>query len=279
MTAMVMLTTLFAGTALAQEDEFWDWLSDLPDTGFGYTSDQKIEVTSVSSTKIEITSPVPVDELWDPIADYRIIYSKFPIFKVLEDISLLDEFQEKTHTVSNVDDKDSFTVELNIDDDDIDPDKIYYISIVPQDPYGMPGEFSNGVCVLPDEGISGDDEECGENNTTKVHGAASADMTLAHVTSQIDGDKITLRWTALNGASQIDIFLWNPDSENYSKLSTVKTWTTWDNHNNHNWYHNSPSSRTWKRNCYRNNSFNPRILHLQKILQKIQSINPESFRS
>lgn len=46
-------------------------------------------------------------------------------------------------------------------------------------------------------------------------------MNLANVTHVVAGNKITLRWTAINGSDSVDIFLWNPTTEVFTKLATV----------------------------------------------------------
>jgi len=61
----------------------------------------------------------------------------------------------------------------------------------------------------------------GEGKYTPTHGAAGADMNLANVTHLVVGNKVTLRWTAVNGSDKVDIFLWNPVSEVFNKLATV----------------------------------------------------------
>ncbi|HBB04161.1 TPA: hypothetical protein DCZ39_04695 [Patescibacteria group bacterium] len=46
-------------------------------------------------------------------------------------------------------------------------------------------------------------------------------MSLAHVTHSITSNKATLRWTAVDGSNQLDIFLWNPTSQAFERLSSV----------------------------------------------------------
>ena len=46
-------------------------------------------------------------------------------------------------------------------------------------------------------------------------------MNLANVTHTIDGNRITLKWTAVNGSDKVDIFLFDPTANVYNKLATV----------------------------------------------------------
>jgi len=46
-------------------------------------------------------------------------------------------------------------------------------------------------------------------------------MSLANITHTITNNKATLRRTAVDGSDKIDIFLWNPTSETFERLSSV----------------------------------------------------------
>jgi hypothetical protein len=46
-------------------------------------------------------------------------------------------------------------------------------------------------------------------------------MSLANVTHTITSNRATLRWTAVDGSDKVDIFLWNPTSELFERLSSV----------------------------------------------------------
>lgn len=46
-------------------------------------------------------------------------------------------------------------------------------------------------------------------------------MNLANVTHTINGSKITLKWTAVNGSDKVDIFLFDPTANVFNKLGTV----------------------------------------------------------
>jgi hypothetical protein len=46
-------------------------------------------------------------------------------------------------------------------------------------------------------------------------------MSLANISSTYTSNKATLRWTAVDGSDKVDIFLWNPTSEMFERLSSV----------------------------------------------------------
>ncbi|MEI8091658.1 MAG: hypothetical protein WCG98_05550 [bacterium] len=46
-------------------------------------------------------------------------------------------------------------------------------------------------------------------------------MNLANVTETHVGNRVTLRWTAIDGSDSVDIFLFNPTTATFVKLATV----------------------------------------------------------
>jgi len=46
-------------------------------------------------------------------------------------------------------------------------------------------------------------------------------MSLAYITHTITNNKVTLRWTAVDGSDKVDIFLWNPMNEMFERLSSI----------------------------------------------------------
>ncbi|MCX6823291.1 MAG: hypothetical protein NTX91_04870, partial [candidate division SR1 bacterium] len=94
---------------------------------------------------------------------------------------------------------------------------VYYISVIPKDSAGILGEISNEMRFKMSDQTSGE----GVYTGSATHGAAGADMNLANVTHLKVGNQITLRWTAINGSDKVDIFLFNPTSQVFTKLATV----------------------------------------------------------
>ena len=46
-------------------------------------------------------------------------------------------------------------------------------------------------------------------------------MSLANVTHTITSNRVTLRWTAVDGSDKVDIFLWNPTSSLFERLTST----------------------------------------------------------
>lgn len=188
--------------------------SDIP---FGYdASSQSIEVNQITTSKIILKSPVISDELGNKITKYTVMISKYPLSQILDDVDLLDESQEKTFEFSSV--GSTITMELSTTIDGISASQVYYVSVIPKDDNGILGEISNELWFKLATQTYGDDT----SDTSNVHGAAGANMTLANVRHTITNNKATLRWTAVDGSDTVDIFLWNPTSEVFERLSSVK---------------------------------------------------------
>ncbi|NOZ44975.1 MAG: hypothetical protein GXP45_07715 [bacterium] len=103
---------------------------------FGYTSSDKINVTSISSTSVEIQSPVVNDSSGFPVSDYAVLYGQYPIDEAMDNPSLLNQFGEKE--VHLTDSGSNFTVTLDASTDDIDTSKTYYAIIMPKDDLDLP---------------------------------------------------------------------------------------------------------------------------------------------
>ncbi|MEI7919326.1 MAG: hypothetical protein WCH65_03865 [bacterium] len=46
-------------------------------------------------------------------------------------------------------------------------------------------------------------------------------MSLAHISHTITQNRATLRWTSIDGSDKVDIFLWNPSTQVFDRLSSV----------------------------------------------------------
>ncbi len=194
-----------------------DWFAG--DGTFGYTSSDQITVSSIDDTSVELKSPVVKDWAWYPTLSYAVLFGKYPIEQAMDDPSLLDEFGEKEINLSD-NPGSTFTISLNTTDDDLDPSATYYAVILPKDELGLPGEISNDICFILDSHVYGNGTEC-DNSSSAGHAAGGADMNLANITHAINGDTITLRWTALEWADKIELFLRDPKDERFNLLDTV----------------------------------------------------------
>lgn len=211
---MFLVSLLFVGVTTATTGDLRSWMDNLADTvSFGYAANQTISVGEITTGKVMISSPKIKDEVGNDIKSYTLMYSQFPLSDILDNTDLLGQSKEKTFNFPMV----SATVSMELSTtDSIDPSKVYYVSVIPKDPTGILWEISNEIWFKMSDMTYGEGKY-----TAPVHAAAWADMNLANVSHVIAGNKVTLRWTAVNGSDKVDIFLWNPTSEVFSKLATV----------------------------------------------------------
>ncbi len=217
---VLLLGALFVGVTTAASGDLWSWMDSLsPNTqgSFGYASSQKISVSQITSTKVVISSPKIQDDIGNDVKTYIAMYSQSPMSAMLSNTSLIDQSKEKVFTFTTV--TNPVFLELNAVADTIDPTQVYYLTVLPKDDAGILGDISDEVRFKLSDQTSGEGVYTGSDSST--HGAAGADMNLANVTHVKAGNQITLRWTAVNGSDKVDIFLFNPTSQVFTKLSTV----------------------------------------------------------
>jgi hypothetical protein len=76
------------------------------------------------------------------------MYSEYPISDLLDDSAKLGDVEEKEFDIGDNDGKDTFEIELDVSSDDIDENTVYYVSLIPKDDFGMPGDLSKEFCFL-----------------------------------------------------------------------------------------------------------------------------------
>lgn len=102
---------------------------------FGYAVNQKITVDQISLNKIVIKSPVIQDELGRKITKYTLMFSQYPLSQILETTTLLDQSKEKTFDFATV--GTDVIMELTVTGDLLNPNVVYYLSVIPKDTNGI----------------------------------------------------------------------------------------------------------------------------------------------
>ncbi|MDR2191087.1 MAG: hypothetical protein LBP53_08230 [Candidatus Peribacteria bacterium] len=218
---------------------------------FGYTTQDVITVPLITPSSIGIASPILKDIGGDDMTIYKLTYGPY----LMEDLvnaseTLLKEIQVKTGVVQ--DGQVHFSLGLS---DGLTGDKTYYAMITPLGIYDEPGTSSAQICFnlaqeryeignacqnfdKPQEVEHPVATTSTEPLTETAHTAASApvNMSLANITHTIDGNTISLKWTALEGGGTIDIFVFDFRQEKYILAGTVRMTDekfdykmTWDN--------------------------------------------------
>lgn len=208
---------LLFGVTTAATWDLRDWMGNLnTEIPFGYAVTQKINVSQITTNNIVITSPIIQDELGRTILKYTVMFSQYPLSQILDTPTLLDQSKEKTFdvTLSST----GVIMELTVTGDALNPNVVYYASVIPKDQNGILWEISNEIWFKLATQTYG---EWSPTNTGGNHTAPGANMSLANITHTITSNKATLRWTAVAGSDTVDIFLFNPTSSVFDRLGTV----------------------------------------------------------
>ena len=186
---------------------------------FWYAVSQKITVNQITTSHIVINSPIIEDELWNKITKYTVMFSQYPLSQILETTTLLDQSKEKTFEFATV--STGVLMELTVTGDMLNPNVVYYLSVIPKDKNGILGEISNELWFKLSTQTSGEWTPTTTPLNTTLHTSPGANMSLANITHTITSNKATLRWTAVDGSDKVDIFLWNPTSSLFERLTSV----------------------------------------------------------
>jgi uncharacterized protein YjiK len=109
-----------------------DWMGNLDtEIPFGYAVTQKITVDQIAMDKISIKSPIIQDDLGRTILKYTVMFSQYPLSQILETTSLLDQSKEKTFDFVVTDT--NAIMELTVTGDVLNPNVVYYVSVIPKD--------------------------------------------------------------------------------------------------------------------------------------------------
>lgn len=175
---------------------------------------------------VTITSPVVEDAEIDKANVYNLFLSPYRMDQIKYSDSSVDTSKIMMMKVEIGDSDDN--VKFDISQYDVDPNVAYYGFISPADMFDVVGTPSKEICFKMDSNMCLQDTACDslvamttQNETIEQHWASCVGMDLANVTHIINGDTITLKWTAVDG-DYVEIGVWDPDAEVYKKLWTAK---------------------------------------------------------
>ncbi len=218
-TIIGILTVMVLGMGLwfAQDSNIADYTNQLFEwtTLFGYGDENKVEVKNIEEDAITFVSPVLKNEEEEIITNYDVLFGAHPLEDILEDSSLTDSL--KTKKVSAEKNTERFSFSLNVEEDSLDTEAIYYVYVLPKDVADMPWTVSREFCFNLKYKISDLGKECvakvkeAKEQEAAIHNAPGADIELANVTHTVDGETITLTWTAIDGSNTLEFFLLNED--------------------------------------------------------------------
>ena len=247
---MLVLWTSIVSAAWVDYSRVFDERHD-----FGYTSNVNISIAGYetaedSSNVFKIESPVLRDGKDTAVGEYHIIIGEKPIKDYINDKR--DELKDLREVqIMELDEK----VDLSIKESEVTKDKSYFGIIVPVNDNVVPGDYSKEFCFdfwtltyaigddcsnfgrKPEPATTTTTEEKTEEpakeetTTTEVkvalndedeHGAADgADMSMADISHSVNGNVVTLTWTAVPYSDNVEIRIFDKANADYVTLGTV----------------------------------------------------------
>jgi len=205
-----------AHTKLLNDYENSRWYSDSTDISCAIDNGVTITTPSIDDSTMDkanvynlFISPYRVDQIksWDPSVDVSKI--------IMKKIELNDNDGD---------------VKFEISSNDVDSSMAYYGFISPADMFDVVWAPSKEICFRLDSNMCLQGTSCDAlsakkdnvgNETIEQHGTSCVWMDLANVSHVVNGDTITLKWSAVDG-DVVEIAIFDEDAEVYKSLWTAK---------------------------------------------------------
>lgn len=211
----------------------------------GYVDWMNIEISSIDEASVVVTTPIVQTELEERMNNYVLMYGTNTLSDLLEDSTLIDNFQDKVFAVTT---SAVAQLDLNLDlfEDLLNPEVIYYAWVLPIDDFDIVWTMSNQVCFRLSDGIFGMGDTCKDMIATQVdeietpvdetenlwdeenvditaedHDAAGIDLNLANITYTVTSGKINLAWMSLDDTEVLNIFLRDEAANVFKELGTI----------------------------------------------------------
>lgn len=212
------------------------------DNTFGYSSDDALAIKDVSTSSIDVESPI-IKRWTRDITAYLFNVSTSRANDRPTDYWCFYDISDDISSNGN-------KFRISLDTNWLRNDTIYYVYATPVD--GLTTNWSNGKCTLEDvetlfdngvlwrESIANWKDPCFkidwrvywewnycENHTSGNEGGGSSSSTSVYairsVSHTYDGNNITLTWESLGADVSVEILLWYESSESYRKIWTVNS--------------------------------------------------------
>ena len=224
--AELEISTLFSEGYPLVDDAYTQLLNDY-DGSWWYSGDI---ITCEVDKWITITTPTVEDSTIDVATTYDLFVSPYRISQIKDWDSSIDTSKiiMKKVEINNADEN----VKFELSADEFDSNTAYYGFISPVDWWDGVGTPTKEICFKMSNSMCLQDTACEALNTVvtpnneevknwvvEEHGAASdcVWMDMANVTHVLNGDVLTLIWTAVDGDT-VEIAIFDPTSEVYKSL-------------------------------------------------------------
>lgn len=241
--ALLALGTPIAFAGNLQLDQVFD-----QELGFGYTENQNILVEGFQITDDTTTSefllktPILKDAKDSAVGEYYVLLGEKPIkdYVAWEEAQMLRNNLLELPVYSTMDIEGQ--VDLKIDETMINSGTTYFGVVVPVDDNVLYGKYSKEFCFNFSTQKYAEGEACSamapqpeavqvvvaDDELSNVvaeedaeHDAAGADMRLADISHSVQGNVVTLTWTAVPGSENVEIKIFDKEKADYVTLGTV----------------------------------------------------------
>lgn len=235
--AVVALATPIAFAADLQLDLVFD-----QPTGFGYTENQNIEVMGFASgdlgaTDFLLKTPILKDAKDWAVGEYYVLLGSQPIVNYVagQDATNLRKDLLELPKYSTIDLEGE--LEMKIPASEVNSGVTYFGIVVPVNDNILYGKYSKEFCFNFSSNIYGEGADCaafaptvtpeevssnGEGVGEELeHDAAGADMRLADISHSVQGNVVTLTWTAVPGSQNLEIKVFDKANADYITVATV----------------------------------------------------------
>ena len=183
-------------------------------------------VSCDANDQVTITSPVVEDSTMDKANIYSLFISPYRVSQIKSWDPSVDVSKIIMKKVELGEGED--TARFTVSSSEVDPNTSYYGFISPADMFDVVGTPSKEICFKISNNTCLQDSACDSlnshgaaNESIEMHWAADCVwMDLANVTHTVNGDTITLKWTAVDW-DVVQIAIFDPESEVYKSLWAV----------------------------------------------------------
>lgn len=188
-------------------------------------------ITCDVNNGVTITSSIVEDSTMDKANVYNLFFSPYRVDQIKSWDPSVDVSKIVMKKVEIGDNDNS--VKFEIPATDINSKTSYYWFISPADMFDVVGAPSNEICFRVDSNMclqssacdtlkSGNGKEDTDEWVERVElGTSCIGMDMANVSHVINGNTLTLKWTAVDGDT-VEIAVFDPESEVYKSLWTAK---------------------------------------------------------
>ena len=195
--------------------------------------------TSVScnvNNGVTITSPIVEDSTIAEASTYNLFISPYRVSQIKSWDPSIDTSKiiMKKVEIKNTNED----VKFELSAGDVDENTVYYGFITPIDSFDEVGTPTDEICFKISDNVCLQDSACDTIKTLKapseevkeektpeiveIHWSADCVwMDMANVTHTVNGDTITLKWTAVDWDT-VEIAVWDPDQEVFKNLWSAK---------------------------------------------------------